>query len=272
MGKDISTAGSPGETPEMPSSQAYVAIYMRPSHRGKWSELQGLDLQRWSELKHWADEAGYRVRWYKDTWDITSPVRAEWDTLISDIKAGCIGTVVCWRFDRLGLTCTELVDFFEFLTEHNVNLISLKDHFDLSTPPGRRIAGVLGSVAIYESEIRASQIIAGQEAARARGIRWGGSERGRRLSVTTDREAEVKQLRSEGKSISLIARMTALSRPTIYKILKQVDPKAGPEHGRARDLPNGKPTESGCMSALDGEALTEEPELQDNHRLCQTKS
>jgi DNA invertase Pin-like site-specific DNA recombinase len=225
---------------EMPSGEAYVAIYMRPSHRGKWSELQGIDLQRWSELKRWADQAGHLVRWYKDVWDVTNPVRAEWDTLINDITSGCIGTVVCWRLDRLGLSCTELVEFFEFLSEHNVNLISLKDHFDLSTPAGRKIAGVIGSIAIYESELRADRIVEGQEAARARGIRWGGSEKGRRLTVTPEREAEVKKLRAEGKTISLIARITGLSRPTIYKILGPVNPDLGDGRHHNADKPNGK--------------------------------
>jgi DNA invertase Pin-like site-specific DNA recombinase len=59
---------------------------------------------------------------------------------------------------------------------------------------------VLGSIAIYETEVRAQRILAGQEAARARGIRWGGSERGRRVKVTAELEAKVKRLRPSNKS------------------------------------------------------------------------
>ena len=87
---------------------------------------------------------------------------------MEDVDADRVDTVVCWRLDRLGKTCSELVKLFEHLAARRVNFISLQDHLDLSTASGRRMAGVLGSIALYETEIRAQRILAGQEAARAR--------------------------------------------------------------------------------------------------------
>ena len=81
------------------------------------------------------------------------------------------------------------------------------------------MAGVLGSIALYETEVRAQRILAGQEAAGARGLRWGGSEKGRRVKVTAELEVKVKQLRAEGRKIIHIARETGLSRLTICKVL-----------------------------------------------------
>jgi DNA invertase Pin-like site-specific DNA recombinase len=91
------------------------------------------------------------------------------------------------------------------------------------------MAGVLGSIALYETEVRTQRILAGQEAARARGLRWGGSEKGRRVKVTPELEARVKLLRAEGRKISRIARETGMSRPTIYKILGEESPSTDGE-------------------------------------------
>ena len=97
------------------------------------------------------------------------------------------------------------------------------------------MAGVLGSIALYETEVRAQRILAGQEAARARGLRWGGSEKGRRVKVTPELEAKAKRLRAEGRKISHIAREMGLSRPTIYKVLGAESPsRDGERQSRKR--------------------------------------
>jgi DNA invertase Pin-like site-specific DNA recombinase len=152
-------------------------------------------------------------------WD--DPSRPEWDRLMEDIGGGRVEAIVCWRLDQLGKTCSELVEMFGYLTSHKVNLISITDEVDLSTAAGRRTAQALGSIAVYERAVRAQRILAGQVAARARGIRWGGSEKGRRFKVSPELEATVKRLGALGWKVSHIARETALSRPTIYKVLRE---------------------------------------------------
>jgi len=85
--------------------------------------------------------------------------------------------------------------------------------------PYRLMANILAGVAAYETEVRAERILAGQAAARERGVRWGGSIRGRRIRATVEQIAVIRRLRSEGGKIGAIARATGLSRPTIYRIL-----------------------------------------------------
>jgi DNA invertase Pin-like site-specific DNA recombinase len=218
----------------------FIAIYMRLSDVSRIA-AQESDLQRWSDqerqadLQRWADGRGREVRWYKDSWTGSDPSRPEWDRLMEDVDADQVETVVCWRLDRLGKTCSELVKLFEHLAARQVNFISLKDYVDLSTASGRRMAGVLSSIALYETEVRAQRILAGQEAARARGLRWGGSEQGRRVKVTPELETTVQRLRAEGRKISHIARETGLSRPTIYKVLGEESPSTdGESNSRKR--------------------------------------
>jgi DNA invertase Pin-like site-specific DNA recombinase len=125
-----------------------------------------------------------------------------------------------WRLDRLGRTAKGLTALFDDLIRWMVNLISLKDGLDLSAPAGRLMANILAGVAAYETEVRAERILAGQQAARARGVTWGGSKKGRRLKVSEEQVQTILRLKSECRKIAAIARATGLSRPTVYNILK----------------------------------------------------
>jgi DNA invertase Pin-like site-specific DNA recombinase len=82
------------------------------------------------------------------------------------------------------------------------------------------MAHVLASAAQYETELRAERVLAGQAAARAQGKRWGGSKKGRRLTVKFEQVAVVRRMRSEGAKVAAIARAVSLSRPTVYAILQ----------------------------------------------------
>ncbi|MEQ8789276.1 MAG: helix-turn-helix domain-containing protein, partial [Pirellulaceae bacterium] len=81
------------------------------------------------------------------------------------------------------------------------------------------MANVLASIAAYETEIRGERIAAGQAVARARGKRWGGSKRGRKIRATVEKQAAIRKLRAEGNSVASIARTVGLSRPTVYSVL-----------------------------------------------------
>jgi DNA invertase Pin-like site-specific DNA recombinase len=81
------------------------------------------------------------------------------------------------------------------------------------------MANILAGVAAYETEVRAERILAGQTAAGMRGVRWGGSARGRRVKVTVEQIVAIRRMKTEGQEIAAIARGTGLSRPTIYRIL-----------------------------------------------------
>jgi DNA invertase Pin-like site-specific DNA recombinase len=147
--------------------------------------------------------------------------RPDFRRLLADVEAGRVDTLVVWRLDRLGRTAKGLTCLFEDLVRSKVNLISLKDGLDLVTPAGRLMANILAGVAAYETEVRAERILAGQVAARLRGVRWGGSRRGRRIKVTAEQVTAIRHMRSEGHEVAAIARGTGLSRPTVYRILAE---------------------------------------------------
>ena len=193
----------------------HIAIYIRVSSDQQDLRSQEPDMKRWVEA--FAD--GTPVRWYQDKVTGKTMNRPGWQQLESDMNAGKITKIVVWRLDRLGRTASGLTTLFDELRDRKVNLVSLKDGLDLSTPAGRLMAGVLASVAQYETEVRGERVLAGQAAAKAEGKTWGGSQKGRRIKVNQDQEATIKRLREERVPVAQIARAVGLSRPTVYSVI-----------------------------------------------------
>jgi len=194
----------------------HVAIYARVSTRRQDTRSQEPDLKRWAEAQ---DEP---VRWYRDKFTGTTMDRPGWKKLEADIRAGKVEAVVVWRLDRLGRTARGLTALFDDLQSRHVGLISLREGLDLSTPAGRLMAHVVASVAQYETEIRAERVRAGQAVARAKGKRWGGSQKGRRVKVTPQQAKIIQRMKHEdGESVAVIARTVGLSRPTVYSVLTE---------------------------------------------------
>lgn len=195
----------------------HIAVYVRVSTRQQDTKSQEPDLQRW--LSAFAIDRP--ERWYTDKASGKSMCRPGWLAVDRDIELGKVETVVCWRLDRLGRTASGLTALFEKLTTKKINLVSVRDGIDLSTPAGRLIANVLASVAAYETEVRGERVAAGQAVARAAGKRWGGSMKGRRLKVTNEQVSTIQQMHRSGATKSAMARATGLSRPTVYRLLQE---------------------------------------------------
>lgn len=191
----------------------HVAIYVRVSSRRQDTKSQEPDLERW------AGGQSESVRWYRDKATGKNMDRPGWKALEADIRTGRISQLVVWRIDRLGRTVSGLTALFDELQRRRVNLVSLRDGLDLSTPAGRLIANVLASVAQYDNEVRGDNVRAGQAVARANGKRWGGSKPGVRKKVTPDQERVIRQLRAEKVPVARIARCVKLTRPTVYSVL-----------------------------------------------------
>ena len=188
------------------------ALYMRVSTKHQDTASQEPELRRWTETHEG------ECRWYHDTYTGTSMDRPGFRLLLKNMEVGAVDTLVVWRLDRLGRTAKGLINLFDDLICWKINLVSLRDGLDLLTPSGRLMANILAGVAAFETEIRAERILAGQAAARSRGVRWGGSTPGRRIKVTAEQVASIERSWQEGEKIARIARATGLSQPTVYRV------------------------------------------------------
>ncbi len=161
--------------------------------------------------------------WYRDKFTGTSTERPGLEKLLTQVRAGLIKKVVVWRLDRLGRTAKGLHQLFEEFLALKVGFVSLRDGLDLTTPAGRLMAGVLASVAQYETEVRRERQQAGISKVRElNGGRcpWGGRKKGVRVKITKEKEAAIRTMRKEGRAIAQIARAVGVARNTVYSVLK----------------------------------------------------
>ena len=160
----------------------HVAVYLRVSSKTQDTASQEAD------LKVWAERQSEPVVWYRDKFTGKTLDRPGFRKLEEQIAVGNVATLACWRLDRLGRTTKGLTALFDDLIQRKVNLVSLRDGLDLSTPAGRLMANVLASVATYETEVRSERQMAGIAAAKAKGKKFG-RPLGRKKSRIPDEKA-----------------------------------------------------------------------------------
>lgn len=141
------------------------------------------------------------------------------ERLLADVRSGKISKVCVWRLDRLGRTAKGLLTLLDELQALGVGFVSLREGFDITTPAGRLMAGVLASVASYETEVRKERQLAGIAKAQADGKSWGGRKTGTRVKLTEEKEVAIRQLHQQGQSVAAIARTVGLTRKTVYRAL-----------------------------------------------------
>jgi DNA invertase Pin-like site-specific DNA recombinase len=191
-------------------------IYLRvSSNKGQDTKSQEPDLQTWAKAQR--EEAV----WYRDRFTGTTMEGPGLERLLADVRAGKVKKVIVWRLDRLGRTAKGLLTLLDELQTLGIGFVSLRGGFDLGTPAGRLMAGVLASVAAYETEVRKERQLAGIAKAKSEGKEWGGRKLGTRVTLTHEKEALIKHLRSEKKAVASIARLVGLTRKTVYKAIRR---------------------------------------------------
>ena len=134
-------------------------------------------------------------------------------------------TVVVWKLDRLGRNMLHILQTVRELTERGVTLVSVTDGIDSSTPAGRMMIGVLGSLAEYERELIKERTALKRAASRANGTKFG---RPRKVG-DTEHIATATRMKADGHTAKDIAKYLGVSRATLYRYL---DPTKAAASGR----------------------------------------
>ena len=128
--------------------------------------------------------------------------------------------MLVWKLDRLGRKAHEVLALAEDPEKAGVTFESLTERLDFTTPLGRAALGVALVFAELENENRTERVLAGQAAARDRGVKFGRPKgTGKPLKVSPEHRRIAHQLKSEGMPVARIARTIGLSRDTIYRVL-----------------------------------------------------
>jgi DNA invertase Pin-like site-specific DNA recombinase len=131
--------------------------------------------------------------------------RPEWSRLLSDLAAGRHDVLVVWHTDRLYRRLRDLVDLVELAEKRSLKIATVQaSDLDLSTPAGRMVASLLGSVAQYEVQQKsARQVAANRQRAQSGVVLWSRRPFGfeRDGSAVTIVESEAAEIRRAGEKV-----------------------------------------------------------------------
>ena len=125
--------------------------------------------------------------------------------------------VIVWKLDRLARSIRQLLDTAAMLSERGVELHSVTENINTTTPTGKLTFHIFAALGEFERDILRQRVNAGLKAAR----RWG-RVGGRPKSLT---EAGLKKaralLRSGDYTKAEIARELGIGRHTLWRALAQ---------------------------------------------------
>ena len=196
-----------------------VACYIRVS---TLDQEKGAQSQEKALQDYVANHGMQNVKWYRDRVSGATLSRPAFQELQDNIFKGEIDTVVCWKLDRLSRSMRDGINVLADWCDRGVRVVSITQGLDFNGAVGKMIAGVLLAVAEMERENIRENIRRGQQAARARGVRWGGSQKGRLVKVTEQQVSAIVRMKAAGDRPSNIAAATGVNRSTVHRILRRV--------------------------------------------------
>jgi DNA invertase Pin-like site-specific DNA recombinase len=180
-----------------------AAIYARVStnNNGQDPTVQTRELEEYCQRRGW-ELAGCYV---DNGISGAKESRPELDRLMADAHRRRFDAVAVWRFDRFARSVSHLLRALETFKALGIDLVSLSEQVDTSTPTGKMVFTGLGAVAELERSLIAERVRAGIRNARAKGKRLG------RPRVAVD-ASRIVALRAEGQSWSTVCREVGVSK------------------------------------------------------------
>ena len=127
-------------------------------------------------------------------------------------------TIYVSEFSRLARSTKDLLSIIQDLREKGVQVISLKENFDTSTPAGELAMTVFAAIATFERKIMLQRQAEGIAVAKAKGVYKGRQKK----KKPADWDELVKKYQNrEIRSVSELMRICHASRPTVYMWLKE---------------------------------------------------
>ena len=140
--------------------------------------------------------------------------RSELEAALDYAREG--DALVVTKLDRLARSVAHLVAIGEKLDAKGVSLRVLEQAIDTSTPTGRLMFNMLGSVAQFERELMLERQREGVAKAKAEGKYKG------RAPTARAKASEVRRLCREGVGVTQIGKRLGISRASVYRVLASV--------------------------------------------------
>jgi DNA invertase Pin-like site-specific DNA recombinase len=182
-----------------------VAIYTRVSTGDQNADLQKNELTEYCQWRKMEIAEAY-----SDVMSGAKDKRPALDRLMSDARRGKFDVVAVWRFDRFARSTSHLLRALEEFQSLSVDFVSLREAIDTSTPTGKMVFTILASVAELERSTIRERVMAGQRAAKRRGVRFG------RPTVAVDTACALR-LRKRGLSWRDISAQVGVAKDTLIR-------------------------------------------------------
>lgn len=124
-------------------------------------------------------------------------------------------------FSRLARSTKDLLTLVEYITEtKKANLISLKENIDTTTPAGRMMLGVIGSIFQFEREVLLERQSEGIRLAVAKGNVYKGRKK---IGFPKDWNEVYSRYKIRAITATKAMELLGLKRTTFYKLKKEYD-------------------------------------------------
>jgi DNA invertase Pin-like site-specific DNA recombinase len=152
------------------------------------------------------------VKIYREKVSGAKTDRQELRKLLRAIEPGDV-LMVC-RLDRLARSTRDLLNILDAVAQAGAGFRSLKDAWaDTTTPHGRLMLAILGSLAEFERELIRARTGEGRKRAKARGVKFG-----RPPKLTPHQRQEALQRLAAGETQADIARTFGVDATTIGRL------------------------------------------------------
>ena len=155
-------------------------------------------------------------RTYLDKLSGKNTERPELQKMIDFAREG--DTIYVSEFSRLARSTKDLLDIVQKLRDKKVQVVSLKENFDTTTPAGELAMTLFAAIATFERKIMLERQKEGIAVAKAKGVYRGRHQKAKPYNW---KELVEKYQRREIRSVSELMRIAGCSRPTIYNWLKE---------------------------------------------------
>ena len=187
-----------------------AAIYARVSTDKQKAEMQVVELKGYVKRRSFSLGKTYIDQGFTGG-NLQRPAFVQ---MMEDAHKRNFDVLIVWKLDRLSRSLKDLITTLETLGSLGVDFISYDNSLDTSTPTGKLVFHVVGSVAEFERDIIRERVRAGLANARRNGKRLG------RPPILAKVSPKIHTLKESGLSNRAIAIRVGVGEATVRRALK----------------------------------------------------
>lgn len=142
----------------------------------------------------------------------TKSNRKELEKAIASLNPG--DTFVTFKLDRLSRGTRHLLSLLDYFNENDINFISIQNNIDTTTSMGKFFFTIMSAFSEMEAELIRDRVRSGLLNAKEKGKRLG------RPPINKNEKKVLEDYIKTNKTITQIAKENDISRPTVYRYLK----------------------------------------------------